>query len=82
MKLYEFKAKFMSRLTVYDPRTEKERELRDMLIVKLNNLRTMTLPSFVLTLYEIIEHENVSDEFKKLCREMIEYVDRLERGEE
>lgn len=77
MKLHEFKTKFMSLLTIYQPKSGRERELRDLLISKLNYLRMMVLPNFLLILYEIIEHENVSEDFKRLCKEMVADIQKL-----
>lgn len=79
MKLYEFKAKYMSNLILYTPTSKIERELRDKLIKKLNYLRYNDLPNLVHHLYLIIEHENVSDGFKRLIREMIEDVAKISR---
>jgi len=81
MKLYELKAKYMSKIALLIPSSDREKELRDMLMTKLNNLRAMNLPNLVHTLYLIIEYENVSSNFKKICREMIEDVQKLEGTE-
>jgi len=78
MKLYELKAKYMSKIALLRPSSDREKELRDMLMTKLNNLRTMNLPNLIHTLYLIIEHENVSNEFKKLCRDMLEDIEKLD----
>jgi len=80
MKLYEFKSKHMSKLALYEPKSEREGQLKDLIMNKLHPLRSMTLPIFIHTLYEVIEHEDVSDEFKQLCRSMIEDVQKLEEG--
>ena len=82
MKLHEFKTKYLSKLALYQPKSERERQLKDTLINKLYPLRSMTLPYLIHTLYEIIEHEkDVSDKFKQLCRDMIEDVQKLEGTE-
>jgi len=81
MKLYEYKAKYMSRLALLETTSKREKELKDKLITKLNNLRAMNLPNLVHTLYMIIEHENVSNEFKKLCKEMLGDIQKLEGTE-
>jgi len=78
MKLYEFKTKFMTKIALLKTTNKREKELKDVLMTKLNNLRAMNLPNLVHTLYLIIEHENVSNEFKKLCREMIEDIDKMD----
>jgi len=78
MKLYEFKAKYMSRLALLETTSKREKELKDTLMTKLNNLRTMNLPNLVHTLYLIIEHENVSKNFKDLCRFMLEDIEKLD----
>ena len=71
MKLYEYKAKAMTLLLNYQPKTSREKELIDRLMVKLNELRAMTLPRLLMDLHLIISHENVSDEFKELLRKLI-----------
>jgi len=78
MKLYEFKSKAMLLLLNYQPRSNREKELRDLLIARIDNLRLMTLPWLLRTLYEIVEHENVSKEFKDVCRKIIEIASKLE----
>ena len=79
MKLYEYKSKYLSKLALYEPRNEREKQLKDIIINKLYSIRTMTLPYLIHTLYLIIEKENVSSEFKEICREMIEDVQKLEK---
>ena len=78
MKLHEYKTKYLSKLALYQPKSDREKQLKDTLINKLYPVRTMTLPYLVHTLYEIIEHEDVSAEFKNICRDMIEDVQKLE----
>jgi len=78
MRLHDFKAKWIAELTLYTPRSERERELRDRLVTKIYNLRAMTLPDLLHTLYLIIEHEkNVSTEFRNLCRSIVESLSEL-----
>ena len=72
MKLYQYKAKYLKRLILYQPRTSREKELKDLLIAKLETLRTPTMPYFLRTLHEVLAHENVSEEFKAIVRSMIE----------
>ena len=78
MKLYEFKSKAMLLLINYQPRSDREKELRDLLIARIDNLRMMTLPWLLRALYEVVEHENVSKEFKDVCKRIIEVASRLE----
>ena len=78
MKLYEFKSKAMLLLINYRPKLKREQELRDLLIARIDNLRSMTLPWLLRTLYEIVEHENVSEKFKDVCRKIIELANKLE----
>jgi len=82
MKLHEFKAKWISKLALYEPKSERERELKDLLInSKLNPLRSMTLPNLAHTLYLIVTKEDVSQEFKELCLAMLRDIDKIEGGE-
>ncbi len=72
MKLYEYKTKYLVELTPFtESDNKRERELADILVVKLHALRMMTLPDYLFTLSRIITGENVSKEFKDLCRKMI-----------
>ena len=72
MKLYQYKAKFLKQLILYQPRTPREREVRELLIAKLETLRSMTMPYFLRTLYEVLQHEDVSNELKEIVRKMVE----------
>jgi len=72
VKLYMFKAKYLKQLILYRPKNSREAEIRDILISKLENLRSMTMPYFLRTLHEIVAHEkSVSDELKKIVMDMI-----------
>jgi len=62
----------------YKPQNSREKELKDILISRIDNLRSMTLPWLLRTLYEIVEHENVSKEFKDVCRKIVELASRLD----
>ncbi|RLI85098.1 MAG: hypothetical protein DRP01_07015 [Archaeoglobales archaeon] len=78
MKLHQFKAIYITQLTLYNPESNREKELKDLLISKIYNLRTMTLPDLAHTLYRIIEHENVSESFKDLCKFMLEDIKKID----
>jgi len=80
MKLHEYKAKYMSRLALLETTSKREKELKDMLITKLNNLRSMNLPNLIHTLYQILEYEDVSKDFKELCKSMVEDISKLDFG--
>ena len=72
MKLYEYKAKAMTLLLNYQPKSQRERELVDLLMRKLSELRGMTLPRLLFDVHLIINHEpQVSDEFKALLRQLV-----------
>mgnify|MGYP000279969209 CR=1 FL=1 len=77
MKLYEYKTKAMTLLLNYQPQSPREKELIDRLMIKLNELRTMTLPRLLLDIHLIINHENVSDEFKGLLKKLIPREDEV-----
>ena len=77
MKLYEYKTKYITKLTLYQPKSKRESELRDMLINRVYPARAMNMPLIVHTLYQVIVHEDVSEEFKQICREMIEDASRV-----
>jgi len=62
----------MSLLLKYSPKNDRERELRDMLIVSINNLRKATMPRLLMDIHLILNYEdNVSDEFKELVKSLI-----------
>jgi len=82
MRLHEFRAKYMVKLALFVPKSEREKELISELMIKLNYLRSTKLPSLVFMLYEIIQHEQVSRDFKDLCRFMLEDIEKLESYEE
>ena len=71
MRLHEYKAKAMSLLLNYMPKSQREGELIDLLMRKLEMLRAMTLPRLLLDIHLIISHEPVSDEFKALLRQLV-----------
>ncbi len=56
-------------------KTKREKELAEILMIKLNHLTYETLADFTFTLYLIVDREeNVSDEFKNLCREILDDI--------
>jgi len=71
VKLYEYKAKAMTLLLNYQPKSPREEELIDRLMIKLSELRAMTLPRLLMNLHLIINRENVSDDFKELLKKLI-----------
>ncbi len=72
MKLYEYKTKYIAELMPFvESDNQRERELTQLLIVKLHALRMMTMPDFLFAITKIISGENVSDSFKALCKAMI-----------
>ena len=81
MKLYEFKTKYIQRLALYEPKSEREQQLREQLIVKLSQLRSVTLANLAFTLYEIVEYEKVSNDFKDLCKRMLVDIGKIESGD-
>ena len=82
MRLHEFKAKHMRKLALYNPATDREKELKDLLMNKLSYLRKMTLPNLIHTLYLIIEKEDVTQEFKNLCREILDETGNIDFEED
>ena len=78
MKLHQFKAMYITKLSLYTPETDREKELKNILVNKIYNLRTMTLPDLAHTLYQITEHENVSDDFKNICRQMLSDIQKID----
>lgn len=78
MKLYEFKAKYISRLGSYTPKNKREKEIIEIIINKVYNLRVMTLPNLAHTLYLAIYKEPISEELKKIFMEMLSDIQNIE----
>ena len=74
MKLYQFKAKFLKRLILYRPKNAKEQQVRELLIARLENLRSMTMPYFLSTCHAILRDSEISNELKKIVEEMVENI--------
>lgn len=72
MKLDRFKAKYTAKLALHTPASAREKELADLLAVKLAALNEATAADLAFTLHQIYRHENVSAKFKELTREMLE----------
>jgi len=81
MRLYEFKAKYLAKITLYEPKNEREQELVNLITRKLHNLRMFTLPDLIITLRGVRD-EPVSDDFRAIVKEMIEDILKLESKEE
>ncbi len=71
MKLYEFKAKAMAKLIVYQPKGKKEKEFVDSVIAKLHTLRAMNMPDLLLTLHFALNDVEISSELKSIIKEII-----------
>ena len=83
MKLYEYKARAMSILMNYEPRNNREKVLKDMLIVQINNLRRMTMPRLLMDLHLILNHEPlVTDDFKNIIKKLIPKPEEVEKIED
>ena len=71
MKLDEFKAKALAKLTVYEPENDREKELISILISKINYLNIDTLTDLFIALYEIRENEKyITEDFKNKIKEI------------
>jgi len=71
MKLNEFKAKALAKLTVYEPENDREKELISILISKINYLNIDTLTDLMMILYEIRENEKyITEDFKNKIKEI------------
>jgi len=71
MKLDEFKAKALAKLTVYEPENDREKELISILFSKINYLNMYTLTDLFIALYEIRENEKyITEDFKNKIKEI------------
>jgi len=71
MKLDEFKAKALAKLTVYEPENDREKELISILFSKINYLNIDTLTDLFIALYEIRENEKgITEDFKNKIKEI------------
>jgi len=71
MKLNEFKAKALAKLTVYEPENDREKELISILFSKINYLNMYTLTDLFIALYEIRENEKyITEDFKNKIKEI------------
>ena len=69
-ELNEFKAKALAKLTVYEPENDREKELISILVSKINYLSVYTLTDLMMILYEIMENEKVTKDFKNKVKEI------------
>ena len=71
MKLDEFKAKALAKLTVYEYKNHREKELISILFSKINYLNMYTLTDLFIALYEIRENEKyITEDFKNKIKEI------------
>jgi len=69
-RLVEFRAKWISKLSLYNAEKEREKEIIQILISKLSVLRSIDISRLARLLYGM-KSENVSDGFKSLLNEML-----------
>jgi len=77
MQLASIKNKWITKLALYKPANDREKNLRDMLIAKLHSLRNDRLGDLAFTLYQVLENESVSGDFKELCYLMLDDLRKL-----
>jgi len=77
MELAPLKNKWITKLALYRPKSDRERVLRDLLVNKLHSLRTDRIGDLAFTLYQILENESVSGDFKELCYQMLNELKEL-----
>jgi len=77
MELAPLKNKWITKLALYKPRNDREKVLKDLLINKLHSLRTDRIGDLAFTLYQILENESVSGDFKELCYQMLNELKEL-----
>jgi len=78
MKLREFKVKYMSKLSLYNPKNEVERKLKDEIVIKVWYMRKLFLPSLIKLLNSVLSNENVSEDMKSIIRDMLCDVQKID----
>lgn len=78
LELYDFKAKYLSKLALLKATTPRENELRNHLVRTLTKLRLTTFPNFLMLLNDIINKEEVSQEFKEICMEIVRDIEKMQ----
>lgn len=78
IRLHEYKAKYIAKLGTYKPKNDREKQLVNHIVVKLHNLRRMTLADLLFDAYLIVSGENVSDELKSILLDMMEESQLIE----
>jgi len=69
-ELDEFKIKTLAILTTYEPENDREKELISILVSKINYLSVYTLTDLFMALYQIMENEKVTEDFKNKVKEI------------
>jgi len=77
MKLREFKVKYMTKLSLYNPKNEVEEKLKNEIVMKVWYMRKLFLPSLIKLLNSALNNENVSEGFKSIIRDMLEDVQNI-----
>jgi len=83
--LREYKVKYMGKLKTYQAKSEREKELINMLIneylVCLDRLKPSTLACELLAskLFAIISYESISKGFRKICHDMLIDIRKIKR---
>ena len=77
MKLREFKVKYMTKLSLYNPKNEVEKKLKDEIIMKTWYIRRLFLPSLIKLLNSVLGNENVSEDMKSIIRDMLRDIQNI-----
>lgn len=77
IRLREYKIRYMAKLVLLNTSNEHENRLREIVLEKLRRLRSVTVPELVQTLYVVIDSESAGQEFKELCKQMIDELPKL-----
>ena len=78
MKLREFKVKYMSKLSLYKPKNDVEKKLKDEIVMKVWYMRKLFLPSLIKLLNSVLSNENVSEDMKSIIRDMLCDVQKID----
>lgn len=77
MKLYDLKNKYMSKLMLYNPKSDEEAQLVDNLIKTLHSLKRRTLPWLLREIHLILKTSSISSELKNILTSIVEDVNNM-----
>ena len=75
--LYIIKTKYIPKLILYLPKNERERAIHEKILAKLRYMRRKELVSFSFMLREALQDDAVSEDLKRLYRELLQELSEM-----